>query len=131
MVYMLLADGFEEMEAVVPLDILRRCGIEIQTVGISGEYVKGSHDIIIKSDISIDEINLDNAEMLILPGGPGRVNIIKSEAAMNAIQACHTNNIPIAAICGAPEILGSLNLLQGKRATCFPGSESKLTPQKS
>ena len=127
MVYILLADGFEEIEAVYPTDFLRRCGVEINTVGVAGAYVTGSHDIVIKSDIVIDDVDSDNVKMLILPGGPGRVNITKSEKATSLIRKCYDNSVPIAAICGAPEVLASLGCLDGKTVTCFPGLEKNLT----
>jgi 4-methyl-5(b-hydroxyethyl)-thiazole monophosphate biosynthesis len=137
MVYMLLADGFEEMEAVIPLDVLRRCGVEILTVAVCSDNsreaglraeVLGSHNITVKADILLDEVVLDsNIKMLILPGGPGRVNIRKSERATEIINYCCKSGIYVAAICGAPEILGELGHLQGKNATCFPGLENNLT----
>jgi 4-methyl-5(b-hydroxyethyl)-thiazole monophosphate biosynthesis len=126
MVYMLLAQGFEEIEAVYPIDVLRRCGVEVKTVGVCGEYVTGSNAITIKTDIQLDEIG-ENIKMLILPGGPGRVNIIKNKQAMELIKHCRTADVPIAAICGAPEILAQLGLLDGKKFTCYPGLEENLT----
>jgi 4-methyl-5(b-hydroxyethyl)-thiazole monophosphate biosynthesis len=128
MVYMLLAEGFEEIEAVYPLDILRRCGVEVRTIGINSEYVTGSNKITIKSDMEITSasIKTDDVTMLILPGGPGRVNILKSEEAMELVKSCCDKDIPIAAICGAPEVLGETGALKGKRFTCYPGLEKGL-----
>jgi len=125
MIYVLLANGFEEIEAVYPIDVLRRCGEQVTTVGIGGEYITGSNRIMIKPDISIDKIGND-IKMLILPGGPGRTNIIKSKKAMDTIAFCFKYSIPIAAICGAPEILAELGYLQGKKVTCYPGLEDGL-----
>jgi 4-methyl-5(b-hydroxyethyl)-thiazole monophosphate biosynthesis len=134
MVYVLLVEGFEEIEAVYPIDVLRRCGINVQTVGVQ-ENITGSNKITVKSDININEIgdniktdksiNL-NIEMLILPGGPGRINYKKDERILNLLKKCFEFDIPVAAICGTPEILGELGYLKGKQATCYPGLESKL-----
>jgi len=126
MVYMLLAEGFEEIEAVYPVDVLRRCGVEIKTVGVDGECVTGSNGITITADIQLDSVEDDNIKMLILPGGPGRVNIQKSGQAMSLIKHCFKMEIPVAAICGAPEILGEAGLLKGKKATCYPGLQGKM-----
>jgi 4-methyl-5(b-hydroxyethyl)-thiazole monophosphate biosynthesis len=126
MVYILLADGFEEIEAVYPIDVLRRCGVEIKAVGLT-KYVTGSNGITLKSDVSIDDVGIENhIDMLILPGGPGRTNLKESAPALALIRHCCESNIPIAAICGAPEILGELGFLDGKRATCYPGLEGNL-----
>jgi len=122
---MLLADGFEEIEAVYPIDILRRCSVEVKTVGVDSEYVTGSNGITVKSDILVGETG-DNITMLILPGGPGRVNILKSEKAMALVRRCCESNTPIAAICGAPEILGEVGYLKGKKFTCYPSLEVNL-----
>jgi 4-methyl-5(b-hydroxyethyl)-thiazole monophosphate biosynthesis len=97
MVYIFLADGFEEIEAVYPIDVLRRCGVQVVTVGIGGKLITGSNGIVVKPDISINELK-DKAkkiEMLILPGGPGRVNIIKNEKAMSIIAFCFKYDVPI------------------------------------
>ncbi|MCL2036322.1 MAG: DJ-1/PfpI family protein [Oscillospiraceae bacterium] len=128
MVYMLLAEGFEEIEAVFPLDVLRRCGVGIKTVGVASEYVTGSRNVMIKSDVRLDEMNsCDEITMLIIPGGSGRFNIAKSEQAKALIENCFKANIPVAAICGAPEILGEWGLLKGRKSTCYPGLETKLS----
>jgi len=143
MVVMLLAEGFEEIEAVYPIDVLRRCGIEVKTVAVNGNapnrgncqlstvncqlFVTGANGITIKPDTQLNQIEHTKIQMLILPGGPGRTNIQKSEKAMDLIRNCHKSGVPIAAICGAPEILGELGILKGKRATCYPGLQDKLT----
>lgn len=128
MVYLFLADGFEECEAFAPLDILRRAGIEIKTVGVTGEYVTGSHSICVKADITCDDIILDdNLSAIILPGGmPGTVNLEKNDAVQEVIDYANKNDKLICAICAAPQILGHKNLLNGKKATCFPGFEKEL-----
>ncbi len=128
MIYLFLADGFEEVEALVPLDILRRADIEVKTVGVSGKTVIGSHNIPVTADITENEISLDKLEGLILPGGmPGTINLEKSEAVQKAIDYAHSNSLLISAICAAPSILGHKGLLKGKNATCFTGFEKDLT----
>ncbi|MCL1880617.1 MAG: DJ-1/PfpI family protein [Oscillospiraceae bacterium] len=135
MVYVLLAEGFEELEAVEPIDVLRRCGIEVKTIGVSGEYVTGSNGITIKVDMTLSELDTANAfetnhkkRMLILPGGPGRTNILKNEKAMNFVRiCCETEGVLIAAICGAPEILGETGVLTGSKYTCYPGLQSGIS----
>ncbi|MGI6280190.1 MAG: DJ-1 family glyoxalase III [Acutalibacteraceae bacterium] len=128
MVYLFLAEGFEESEALVPLDILRRGEISVKTVGVTSEYVTGSHGICVKADILIDNIIMDdNLQAIILPGGmPGTVNLEKSGAVQAVIDFAAQNGKLIAAICAAPMILGHKNLLNGKTATCFPGFEKDL-----
>ncbi|MDR0222216.1 MAG: DJ-1/PfpI family protein [Oscillospiraceae bacterium] len=128
MVYAFLADGFEEAEAIVPIDIMRRCGIETATVGVTGEYVTSSRNITVKADITIDGLNCENARMVFLPGGmPGTENLKKSEKVIGALKYCAASGIYIAAICAAPSVPGMLGLLKGKKATCYPGWEDKLT----
>jgi len=128
MIYLFLANGFEECEALAPLDILRRAEIEIKTVGVNGEYITGSHNITVKADITCDDVVLDDSlSAIILPGGmPGTVNLENSESVQKAIDYAVENNILICAICAAPQILGHKNLLIGKKATCFPGFEKEL-----
>ncbi|MCL2071254.1 MAG: DJ-1/PfpI family protein [Oscillospiraceae bacterium] len=127
MVYVLLADGVEEVEAVYPIDVLRRCGIDVVTVGVTGQYVTGSNKITLKSDISIDEVSLEkHIDMLILPGGPGRGKLKENSKSAALIKHCCETGVPIAAICAAPEILGEMGYLKGKNATCYPGIEPKL-----
>jgi 4-methyl-5(b-hydroxyethyl)-thiazole monophosphate biosynthesis len=126
MVYVLLADGFEEIEALAPVDILRRSGIEVQTVGVSGRSVCGAHQIPVTADITMDEIEMENLEALILPGGPGHEVLDRSNAVHGLINYTVVNALPLAAICAAPSILGKKHLLAGKRATCFPGYEATL-----
>jgi 4-methyl-5(b-hydroxyethyl)-thiazole monophosphate biosynthesis len=127
MVYMLLADGFEEIEAVYPLDVLRRCGVNIQTAGVPNQYITGANKITIQADVLAEEVCCEDIEMLILPGGPGRDRLKADPHALKLIKHCCETGIPVAAICGAPEILGELGYLCGKKATCYPGLECKLT----
>ena len=126
MIYVFLADGFEEVEALTPVDLLRRAGLTVKTVGISGEYVTGTHDIVVKADTLSAELT-DDIELVILPGGmPGAENLWQSEMVQNTIKHCAENDIRMAAICAAPFILGKAGLLEGKRAVCFPGFEDQL-----
>ena len=124
MVYMLLGTGFEETEAIAPLDLLRRAGVEIATVGVTGKTVYGSHNIGIEADILIDEMNLSGMEMIILPGGLGGVASARaSKEAMNALKYAWDNGKFVAAICAGPTVLADLGITDGKMATCYPGCE--------
>lgn len=125
MVYVLLVDGFEEVEAIEPIDILRRGSVEVKTIGVYDKYVTGAHGIKVEADIAIEEAGTD-IELLIVPGGPGHTLIEKSEKAMKMIKSVYEKNITVAAICAAPSILGKIGILEGKRATCFPGYEKFL-----
>lgn len=126
MIYVLLVEGFEEIEALTPIDILRRCQAEVLTVGVTGENVTGSHNITVKADILIDDVKRDEMSCLIIPGGPGYTNIEASKKAMDLIAYANDNNILTCAICAAPSIIGKLGYLDGKKATCFPGFEKEL-----
>lgn len=128
MVYVFLADGFEEIEALAPVDMLRRAGVEVQTVGVTGDVVTGSHNISVKTDITVDRIKLNGElEMIVLPGGmPGTNNLQNNPDVLAAVDYCADNNRFVTAICAAPKILGSKGLLQGRYAVCFPGFEQEL-----
>ena len=128
MIYVFLADGFEEIEAVAPIDIIRRAEKDVVTVGIGSDSIRSSHGIMMLADITDMQMVLDErVEMIVLPGGmPGTLNLEKSAAVQSAIDFCVEKNIPIAAICAAPSILGKKGLLKGKKATCFPGFEGFL-----
>ena len=127
MVYVLLGTGFEETEAITPVDLLRRAGVEVLTVGLNGKTVYGSHRIGIEADITIDEMDLTSLDMLMLPGGLGGVASIKGcEKAMDAIRFAHENGKWLAAICAAPTILAYLGMLEGKTAVCYPGCEEEM-----
>ena len=124
MVYLLLGTGFEEMEAIAPLDLLRRAGVEVLTVGITGKTVFGSHNIGIEADITIDQMDLTNLEMIILPGGLGGVTSARaSKPALDALDFAWKNGKYVAAICAGPTVLADLHITDGKNATCFPGCE--------
>lgn len=128
MVYVFFADGFEEVEAITPLDYLKRAGVDTVSVGVTGKTVTGAHNIPVICDITAEEIELsDNIEGIILPGGmPGTLNLEKSEAVQSAIDFCAERNRLLCAICAAPSILGHKNLLADKKAVCFPGFENDL-----
>ena len=127
MVYMLLGTGFEETEAIAPLDLLRRAGVQVATVGINGKIVYGSHGIGIEADLELQEMDLTNLEMIVLPGGLGGVASIKGSAqAMEAVRFAWENNKFVAAICAGPTILALLGITDGKKATCYPGCEEQM-----
>ncbi|MBQ8850360.1 MAG: DJ-1/PfpI family protein [Clostridia bacterium] len=128
MIYMFLAEGFEEVEALCPLDIMRRAGLSVKTVGVGGREITGSHNITVKADVTDSEFDGGDAEMIFLPGGmPGTLNLADSSTVIDAINNAITANIYIAAICAAPSILGDMGLLVGKEAICYPGFEDRLT----
>lgn len=127
MILLLLADGFEEIEALCPLDILRRLGADIKTVGITGKSVKGSHGVTVEADLLADEVDASLAEHLILPGGmPGSSNLDASPLTDVLINEVLAKGGKIGAICAAPFVLGKRGLLEGKRAVCYPGFENEL-----
>lgn len=127
MIYLFLADGFEEVEAVTTIDYLRRAGVSVTTVGIGGKSIRGTHDITVCADIEEQQVKFNDELMgIILPGGiPGTPNLEQSETVQNAIDFCVANNRLVAAICAAPRILGHKNLLYGLDATCYPGVEGE------
>ena len=127
MVYMFLGTGFEETEAIAPLDLLRRAGVEIATVGLNGKVIYGGHGIGVETDLEIGQLDLTNMEMVILPGGLGGVASIKGcPAAMDAIRFAYENGKFVAAICAGPTILANLGITDGKHATCYPGCEEQM-----
>ncbi|MBQ6848399.1 MAG: DJ-1/PfpI family protein [Clostridia bacterium] len=127
MVYIFLANGFEECEALVPLDILLRGDIEVKTVGIGGLEIKGTHNITVIADITDSEVVLKDIDAVILPGGmPGTDNLESNETVNKAIEYANENGKLVCAICAAPKILGVMGLLKGKSATCFPSFEKNL-----
>lgn len=127
MVYMLLGTGFEETEAIAPLDLLRRAGVPVLTVGINGKTVFGGHNIGITADIQLQEMDLTELEMIVLPGGLGGVTSIREcPEAMDALRFAHQNNKFIAAICAGPTVLADLGITDHKQATCYPGCEHKM-----
>ena len=122
------ADGFEEIEGLTVVDMFRRAGIPIQTVSISDSLtVTGSHDIKVQADCLLADFDFNTVEMLILPGGmPGTTNLSKCQPLCDALMQFSRQGRYLAAICAAPSILGSLGILNGRVATCYPGFEKKL-----
>lgn len=125
MVYVLLAEGFEEVEALTPVDLLRRAGVDVKLLGVTGELVRGAHGIGVQTDLPLDEADWDAADMVVLPGGmPGTKNLYADRRVTDAVQKCYDENKYVAAICAAPSvILGGMGLLKGRKATCYPGME--------
>ena len=128
MIYVFLATGFEDIEAIAPVDIMRRAGLEVQTVSITGEeIVTSAHGVGIASDLLLSDVDFSSAEMLVLPGGlPGSTNLDACKHLTEAIKRHFESGGPIAAICAAPLVYGHLGLLKGRRATCYPGVEREL-----
>lgn len=126
--FVFLADGFEEMEALGTVDILRRAGIDAVTVSITtDQMVKGAHKVPVRADLTFEEAVLAGADALILPGGmPGAKNLNDSEALKTVLLQQYREGRIVAAICAAPMVLGGLGLLKGRRATCYPGFEDTL-----
>ena len=128
MVYILLSPGFEEAEALVPADLLRRAGIATALVSLDGETVTGSHHITVTADAALDGLDLSKAEMLVLPGGsPGYQNLGADPRVEALVREAVRRDIWVAAICAAPTLLGRWGLLEGKDAVCYPGMEEGLT----
>lgn len=124
MVYMLLGTGFEETEAIAPLDLLRRAGVEVMTVGLNGKVIYGSHKIGVEADIELGQMDLTDMEMIILPGGLGGVASARaSKEALNALRFAWENDKYVAAICAGPTVLADLGITDGRNATCYPGCE--------
>lgn len=128
MVYLFLANGFEEIEALTPLDVLRRAGVQVTTVGVGGDSILGAHGIRVQADIP-DTMYRDSApDMIILPGGmPGSEHLDGSRVVDTALRAGAKNGAYLCAICAAPMVLGKRGYLEGKRAVCYPGFEEYLT----
>ena len=126
MIYVFLAEGFEEIEALATVDILRRAEMDVRTVSVTGEKeVTGAHAITVTADIT--EINLDDVDAVILPGGmPGTLNLKASDKVQDAIKYSFDNNKLMCAICAAPLVFGGAGFLKGKKAACYPGFEPEL-----
>ena len=128
MVYILLGTGFEETEAIAPLDLLRRAGVPVATVGLNGKVVYGGHGIGVEADLTLGEMDLTQSDMIVLPGGLGGVASIRaSREAMDAVKFAWENDKFVAAICAGPTVLADLGIVDGKKATCYPGCESAMT----
>ncbi len=128
MIYLFLADGFEEIEALATLDLLRRAGLDVVTVGVDNKVITGAHNIKIIPDIREKKVVLDDkVKGIVLPGGmPGTLNLNRSKKVTEAIEFCANKGKMIASICAAPMILGKKGLLNNRNAICFPGYEKDL-----
>ena len=129
MVVVFLANGFEEIEALATVDILRRAGLAVCTVGIGGHTITGAHGIVVHTDVADDETLpiLSELQAVVLPGGlPGTTNLAASTTVTEYVMDASRSDVLVAAICAAPSILGGLGLLRGKCATCYPGYEDTL-----
>lgn len=129
--YLFLAPGFEEVEALTPVDVLRRAGIEVKTVSVTSSHsVEGAHGVSVKADMTFDEADFSDCDWLILPGGmPGATNLYDFKPLCSLLLKHNAEDGHIAAICAAPAVvLGELGLLDGQEATCYPGFES-VAPQ--
>lgn len=125
MVYVLLGTGFEETEAIAPIDLLRRAGVQVLTVGVNGKTIVGGHGIGVEADITLEEMDLTAMDMIVLPGGLGGVTSVRaSKEAMEALRFAWENDKYVAAICAGPTVLADLGITDGRNATCYPGCES-------
>lgn len=128
-VYVFLADGFEDVEALIPVDVWRRGGLDVTTVSIMGDYtVESAHGVRMMADTLIEDVDVSDADLLFLPGGmPGASNLYGNQQVCEAVKAQAEKGKKVAAICAAPAVvLGQLGILNGKRATCYPGFENML-----
>ncbi|MCQ2607785.1 MAG: DJ-1/PfpI family protein [Bacteroidales bacterium] len=128
-IYIFLADGFEEMEALIPYDVLKRAGFEVELVSVKTDLnVVSTHGLTVMCDTDISKISQGNATLLLLPGGmPGASNLAESKDLAKMLLQQNEEGKWVAAICAAPYVLGDLGILKGKQATCFPGYESHLS----
>lgn len=126
MVYALVENGFEESELLVPVDLLRRGGVEVCLVGVSEKTPASTRNVKLVVDKTFDEVDFSDMEMLFLPGGQPGVDNLKANPRVMELIKNSAGHMPIGAICAAPILLGSLGLLKGRRATCYPGCESEL-----
>ncbi len=128
MVYIILGKGFEDIEAIAPCDILRRGGVEVKLAGIGGLEVTGSNGVTVKADCTVEDMDLEAMELIMLPGGMGGVHsILGSETAMKAVQYAWDHGKFVTAICAAPTILAKLGITDGKKATVYPGMENEMS----
>ena len=126
MVYVMLADGFEEVEAIEPIDILKRGGVDVTTVGVKSKTVTGAHGIEVTADIEINGVEPEKMELLMLPGGIGHEILDASNDVHGLLNYVVANRIYVSAICAAPSILGHMGLLKGKHTTAFPSFQKEL-----
>ena len=127
MVYILLGNGFEEIEALTPCDLLRRAGLEVALVGVNGREITGSHKIVVKADLRLQDVRLEEMEMLVLPGGlRGVQSLLASQEVLDLIRAAWEADISVCAICAAPTILARLGIVGEQPAVCYPGKEPEM-----
>jgi protein deglycase len=126
-VIVILAAGFEEIETITPIDMLKRAGANVQIVGVGGTQITGSHGITVTCDTTVSEIIHQPVDCVILPGGmPGTTNLLESNDVLNIVRSNHRENKLIAAICAAPRILDKAGILEGKEYTCYPSAKSEI-----
>ena len=131
MIAVFLANGFEEIEALAVVDILRRAGLDVQTIGVGSDVIKGAHNISVSADMLDTHLDTSSLEAVVLPGGmPGTLNLEKSAIVQSAIQTAMDNHTVVAAICAAPSILDHAGYLKGRKYTCYPGFESSTDGEK-
>jgi 4-methyl-5(b-hydroxyethyl)-thiazole monophosphate biosynthesis len=121
-----LTDGFEEIEAITPMDILRRAGFDVVTAGIPSSMVTGAHMTKITTDVKLDKVNMEEFDAIVLVGGPGYKNLANSSRVMSAIRDFDSKNKLVAAICMAPSILTKAGIIDNKKATIYPGQERQI-----
>ena len=127
MVYILLATGFEEVEALTPCDLLRRAGVEVALVGVNGIEIVGSHKITVRADIPLDAVHMDEAEMIVLPGGlRGVQSLMGCQTALEMTRQAWEGGKYVCAICAAPTVLASLGIIGSREAVCYPGKEPEM-----
>lgn len=128
MVVVFLAEGFEEVEALAPVDIMRRAGLEVVMAGVTGMEVTGSHGIKVAADMAAKDVDVSKLDGMVLPGGlPGTLNLEQSQAVQSCLDRCVEEGKLVAAICAAPSILAHKGLLKGRKATAFPNFQKDLT----
>ena len=127
MVYILLGNGFEEVEALTPCDLLRRAGLEVALVGVNGIEIVGSHKIVVRADLPLDAVHVESMDMVVLPGGlKGVQSILDCRAALELIRRSWEAGKYVCAICAAPTILAKLGILADAPAVCYPGKEPEM-----
>lgn len=127
MLYLFLADGFETIEALAPLDLLRRAAVQVQTVGVTGRKVQSAHQVTVTADLALDELTTANLEGILLPGGgEGTQHLDACQVVHQYLDYCYDNKLLIAAICAAPSIVAKKGYLKGRNATAFPSFQHYL-----
>lgn len=127
MVYILLGNGFEEIEALTPCDLLRRAGVEVALVGVNGIEIVGSHKIAVRADLPLDAVHVETMDMLVLPGGlKGVQSVLECRAALELIKRAWEAGKYVCAICAAPTILAKLGIVGNAPAVCYPGKEPEM-----